>query len=221
MNNKDLAILQKTLSTGKFDGLSIRVVNTPRLLVTLGDKEFWLDSKDGLSNRKDFNPSYILERLRASFTRSDIGESFPFVAADRVSRESERRSLHLNLSEYGKDTYTGVLVAPSLEHHVAKDQDSNQSPESLIGIDTVARNRIIFNLVDSATCTDRDGFDRVMNGEFATVYLNSETGEYLAIKTEACKASYAPLAHLSAKDIDDIDLIKAMSLAPTEDVFTV
>ena len=43
--------------------------------------------------------------------------------------------------------------------------------------------------------------------------------EYLAEKTEACKAEYAPMAHLEPSDIIDEDLVKAMSFAPTETIY--
>ena len=56
-------------------------------------------------------------------------------------------------------------------------------------------------------------------GRFATVYLNTDTGEYLAEKTEACKAEYAPMAHLDPSEITNEDLVKAMGFAPNEVIY--
>jgi len=221
MNKNEFEVMKKTLSTGEFDGLSIRVVNAPRFFVKLGDREFWLDGKDGQSNRKDFNPSYILERLRASLTTKDLGESFAYIGADRVTADSERRNLSLNLSHYGVNTYTGVLAVPNLANHIEKAELSNESPESVVGLETSKPNRIIFNLVGSFPCANKDGFDRVKHGALATVYLNSNTGEYLAEKTDACRAKYAPLAHLKPSEITNTDLVKALGSAPVELIYQV
>jgi hypothetical protein len=61
----------------------------------------------------------------------------------------------------------------------------------------------------------------VKRGRFAIVYLNSNTGDYWAEKTEACKKEYAPLAHLKASDISDEDLVRAMGFAPSSEIYRV
>jgi hypothetical protein len=65
----------------------------------------------------------------------------------------------------------------------------------------------------------KKGYDRVVEGKYATVYLRTTTGEYLAVKKDSCKAAYAPLAHLAAGDVTDEDLVRAMTFAPIEEVY--
>ena len=221
MQKTEIDTLKKIFSTGEFDGLNIRVVNAPRFYISSkgGDLEVWLDGKNGLSNRNDYSPDFILKRLREKLTTSDVGESFPYVGVDTVTNQSEKRTLHLALQEYGVNSYTGTLPVPDLMNHILKDEYGNESPESIAGIESQKSNRVLFNLVGSAPSNDRPGYDRVMHGEYATVYLNSKTGEYLAEKTEACKAQYAPLAHLSPSEVSDDELIKAMGFAPVEVIY--
>jgi hypothetical protein len=221
MQKNEFEVMKKIFSNGEFDGLNIRVVNAPRFHVEskAGDMDVFLDGEKGLSNRNDYSPDFILTRLRERLTTSDVGESFPYVGVDTVTNQSEKRTLHLALQEYGVNSYAGTLLVPDLMNHILKDEYGNESPESIAGIESQKSNRVLFNLVGSAASNERPGFDRVMHGEYATVYLNSKTGEWLAEKTEACKAQYAPLAHLSPADVTNDDLIKAMGFAPVEVIY--
>lgn len=148
-----------------------------------------------------------------------MGESFAYIGADKITSKSESHTLHLNLSHYGVETYRGFLPANQLANYIALTEAENQSPEALVGLETTRQNRIIFNFVGSKPFADKKGYDRVVQGRLATVYLNTDTGEYLAEKTEACKVEYAPMAHLDPSEITDEDLVKAMSFAPTEAVY--
>jgi len=207
------------LCTGEVGGFKIRVVNTPRFMVQAGDREIWLDGKHGLEKRQDGLDNWVLRTLRERLTTSDLGESFAYIGADKITSKSESQTLHLNLSHYGVESYKGFLTANRLANHIALTEDENQSPEALIGLETTKQNRIIFNLVGSKPCTTKKGYDRVKEGRFATVYLNTDTGEYLAEKTEACKAEYAPMAHLDPSEITNEDLVKAMGFAPNEVIY--
>jgi len=220
MNKNEFEVMKKTLSTGEFDGLTIRAVNTPRFMAELGGREIWLDGKRGLiTNREDLSSDFVLQRLKKSLTTSNLGESLPAIGLDTATKQTESCSLYFNLSEYGRDTYTGFLRLPNLENHIAKDELAGQSPEALLGLEVTAQGRIRFNLVESEPCADKAGFDRVKHGNLVTVYLNSNTGEYLAIKTNACHAKYAPLAHLKWSEITDEDLLKALSFAPVAEIY--
>ena len=217
MNKNEM--MKKILGAGEIDGLKIRVVNTPRFVVQAGDREIWLDGKHGLEKRHDGLDNWVLRTLREKLTASDLGESFAYIGADKITSKSESQTLHLNLSHYGVESYKGFLTANQLANHIVLTEAENQSPEALVGLETTKQNRIIFNFVGSKSCADKGGYDRVVEGRFATVYLNTDTGEYLAEKTEACKAEYAPMAHLEPLDITDEDLVKAMSFAPIEAIY--
>lgn len=214
-------IMKKALSTGEYAGLSIRVVNTSRFLIRLPDRDEWLDGKEGLAQELHYDRGWVLRQLKERLTMSsDLGDTAPYVAVDKVTHATERRGLSLSLHEYGRDTYSGVLAVPGLMNHIEKSSDSgNESPESIAGISSTKPSRILFNLVDAVDCTDRAGFDRVVHRRFVTVWLNSESGEYFAEKTKECKDHYAPLAHLSIDDISDDDLIRAMGMAPVAEIY--
>jgi hypothetical protein len=219
MIKQKFEILKKIFSAGEVTGYKIRVVNTPRFLVEVGDKNIWLDGKYGLENRRDGNNDWVLRNLREKLTTSEIGESFAYIGVDKVTAMSENQTLHLNLSHYGVESYKGFLTANRLANHIALSESNNQSPEAIIGLETIKQNRIIFNFVGSKPCLDKKDYDRVLEGKLALIYLNSNTGEYLAEKTHACNALYAPLAHIAAMDITDEDLVKAMGFAPTEVIY--
>ena len=217
MNKNEM--MKKIFGNGEVGGFKIRVVNTPRFIVQAGDREIWLDGKHGLEDRRDGLDNWVLRNLREKLTSTDLGESFAYVGADKLNSMVENKTLHLNLSHYGVETYVGILTAPKLANHIALTDAENQSPEALIGLETTKQNRIIFNFVGSKPCTTKQGYDRVKEGRFATVYLNTDTGEYLAEKTEACKTQYAPMAHIDPLEISDEDLVKAMGFAPTEVIY--
>jgi len=217
MNKNEM--MKKILGAGEVGGFKIRVVNTPRFMVQAGDREIWLDGKHGLEKRQDGLDNWVLRTLRERLTSSDLGESFAYIGADKITSKSESQTLHLNLSHYGVESYKGFLTANRLANHIALTEAENQSPEALVGLETTKQNRIIFNFVGSQSCADKKGYDRVKRGKFATVYLNTDTGEYLAEKTDACKAEYAPMAHLDPSEITDEDLVKAMGFAPNEVIY--
>lgn len=219
MNKQDYEVMKQKLSTGEFGGIELKVLTAPRIYAKVGDREYLLNGKSGRTlNRLDYHNDFILTTLRQKLTQSDIGEGFSYVGVDTVTNESEKRSLHLPLHEYGKDTYTGVLAVPNLMLHIRKDEHGNESPEAIAGIESQTSNRLLFNFVGSAPSKEREGYDRVMRGEYAIVYLNSKSGEYLAEKTPACKAAYALLAHLSPSEVTDDDLVKALGFAPVEEI---
>lgn len=208
-------ILKRCFSAGQVGGYKIRVVNTPRILVQVNGKNIWLDSRSGLEQRKDGPSDWFLRNLRQTLTQSEITESFEYIGADRITAERESNTLNLNLSHHGVETYTGVLVANRLTNLIALTDGNNQCPEAIVGLDT--QTRIIFNFIGSQACVGKKGYDRVVEGKYATVYLRTTTGEYLAVKKDSCKAAYAPLAHLAAGDVTDEDLVRAMTFSPTEE----
>lgn len=223
MNKQEFETMKKIFSAGEFDGVKVKVVNTPRFYVKVGaNNEIWLDGKQGLANSRDHNRDWVLKRLKASLTSShNLGESFAWVCADRVTSDTENNTLHLSLGHYGVNEYQGTLKTKRLANLIALNEGSNESIEAAIGLNEVRNNRLVFNLVGSESCSTKAGYDRVMMGKYVTVYLNSNTGEYVAEKTEACKKHYAPLAHLSPSEISDEDLIKAMGFAPSEEIYQV
>lgn len=223
MNKQEFETLKKIFSAGEFDGVKVKVVNTPRFLVKVGaNNEMWLDGKYGLANKHDHNRDWVLKRLKASLTSShDLGESFAWVCADRISSDTENNTLHLNLGHYGVNEYRGTLKTKRLANLISLNEGSNESIEAVIGLNEVRNNRLAFNLIGSESCPTMTGYDRVIRGRFATVYLNSNTGEYLAEKTEACKKQYAPLAHLNPSDISDENLVRAMGFAPSYEIYQV
>lgn len=221
MNKQEFETMKKIFSAGDIHGVNVRVVNAPRFLVKVGaSNELWLDGKNGLANSHGRNRDWVLQKLKASLTSSNnLGESFTWVCADRVTSDTESNSLHLNLGHYGVNEYRGTLKTKRLANLIALNEGSNESIEAVIGLNEVKNNRLVFNLVGSKSCSTKVGYDRVMMGKYATVYLNSNTGDYVAEKTEECKKQYAPLAHLSPSDISDEDLVRAMGFAPKEEIF--
>ncbi|MBT8566573.1 hypothetical protein G6698_00995 [Polynucleobacter paneuropaeus] len=223
MNKQEFETLKKIFSAGEFDGVKVNVVNTPRFYVKVGaNNEMWLDGKHGLANSRDNNRDWVLKKLKAALTTSHhLGESFAWVCADRVTSETENGSLQLVLGHYGVDEYSGTLKTKRLATLVALNEGSIESVEATIGLNQSQNNRLVFNLAGSEACSTKTGYDRVKRGRFAIVYLNSNTGDYWAEKTEACKKEYAPLAHLKASDISDEDLVRAMGFAPSSEIYRV
>ena len=223
MNKQELETLKKIFSAGEFDNVKVKLVNTPRFLVKVGvNTEIWLDGKSGLSHSRDADRDWVLRRLKLSLTSSHhLGESFAWVCADRVTSDKENGLLQLMLGHYGVDKYSGTLKTKRLATLVALNEGSNESAESVIGLNDDKRNRLVFNLVGSEASATKKGYDRVKIGRYAIVYLNSNTGDYFAEKTEACKKEYAPLAHLKASDISDEDLVRAMGFAPSSEIYRV
>jgi hypothetical protein len=223
MNKQEFETMKKIFSAGEFDGVQVKVVNTPRFLVKVGaNNEMWLDGKHGLSHKQDHNRDWVLRRLKESLTSSHhLRETFSWVCADRITSDKENGYLQLMLGHYGVDEYSGTLKTKRLETLVALNEGSIESVEAVIGLNKSNNNRLVFNLVGSETYTTKKGYDRMKMGKYVTLYLNSNTGDYLAEKNDACKKQYAPFAHLKASDISDEYLIKAMGFAPTEEVYQV
>ena len=223
MNKQELETLKKIFSAGEFDNVKVKLVNTPRFLVKVGvNTEIWLDGKNGLSHSRDGDRDWVLRKLKASLTSSfHLGEAFQWVCADRVTSDTENGSLQLMLGHYGVNEYSGTLKTKRLETLVALNEGSIESVESVIGLNASNNNRLVFNLIGSEACTTKKGYDRVKMGRLANVYLNSNTGDFWAEKTEACKKEYAPLAHLKPDEISDEDLVKAMGFAPSEEIYQV
>ena len=213
----DFDVMKKVFETGQVNDIQITLVNTPRFLVKVGGNEVWLDAKEGKSNRKDLSGDWVLQRIKESLTTRHLGESFPFIGVDKMTSEKERQNLHLHL-RFGVDEYSGTLRVRQLENHIALNEGTNQSAEAIAGLDSNSANCIIFNFVDSEP-SDRAGYDRVKKGKLATAWLNTQTGDWIAEKTQACKKMYPPLAHLAPNELSNEDLIKAMGFAPNMEIY--
>lgn len=210
--------LKQIFETGKVGAYNVRVVKTPRFLITHDNgQQFWLNGQTGLVGDSD---DWLLNQFRQQLTHSDLGETFPFVAVDTVTLERECRKLHLALHEHDRTVYEGYLEAPMLVAHIkASDGESPQTAEQIAGLPLPNDDgRILINIQGSEECTEA-GFDRVMRGNLAHVYFNSHTGAYRAIKTDVCKEMAAPLSGLALGDITTPDLVDAMLTAPEAEVY--
>jgi len=204
--------IQKLFATGDVGNLKISIDKTPKIVVTAGNSN---QSILRLNAGKD-NDSWVLGRLKEVLTRSHIEEHFRYIAVDRNTEMTEERSLKLPLHDINKEVYEGVLDTPQIKAHInslayhAKQQEALLSAEERVGIQEKSTvHRLVFNIQGSASC-EKEGYDRHAQGKYVDIYLNSNTGEWKAIKNSTCKASYAPLARLKPSDISDEELLELM-----------
>ncbi len=173
MNKQEFETMKKIFSAGEFDGVKVKVVNTPRFFVKVGaNNEIWLDGKQGLANGRDHNRDWVLKKLKASLTSSfHLGEAFQRVCADRVTSDTENGSLQLMLGHYGVNEYSGTLKTKRLETLVALNEGSIESVESAIGLNASTNNRLVFNLIGSEACSTKKVYDRVKMGRLSTLAI--------------------------------------------------
>ena len=207
--------LQKLFASGSVAGFKISIDRSPRIIATNhGGKIFLLDAKTGLSGRSE---GFVLDQMKRNLTQSNINERFSYVVVDRHTNMTEKGQLHIALQEYGQDVYVGILAAPQMQIHLNRtdSEDTAMTPEVRAGIDSKdAINRLIYNL-DGSTSFDTEGYDRMLQGKYVDIQINSKTGHWKATKNDACKACYAPLAELRASDIENSDLLALiLSSAP-------
>ena len=199
--------LQKLFASGAVAGFEISIDRTPRIIATNhGGKTFVLDAKTGLSKGND---GFVLDQIKRDFTQSNINERFSYVVVDRHTNMTEKGQLHLALQEYGRDEYEGILAAPQMQGYLNRtdSEDTAMTPEVRAGIDSRdAINRLIYNL-DRSISYVANGYDRIVQGKYVDIQINSKTGYWKATKNDACKACYAPLADLRASDINNSDLL--------------
>lgn len=210
-------MIQKLFASGEVAGLKISIDRTPRIIAkNHAGKTFVLDSKTGLSARDD---GFVLDRIKRELTQSDINERFSYVVVDRNTNMTERGRLHFALGEFGRDMFEGVLATPQIETYLTHtdSEDSAMTPEVRAGIDSKnSINRLIYNLEGSTSCNE-EGFDRMVQGKYVDVHINSKTGHWKATKNDLCKATYAPLAELRPNDIKNSELVDLiMSNAPEQ-----
>jgi hypothetical protein len=211
----DFEVMKKVFSIGGVEGITFSQITTPRYLVKAGTQEVLIDGKTALSSRENPMVEWALQRIKEGLTTKHLRESFAYIAVDKKSSLKEDQSLNLYFP-YEKSEYFGTLTAKNLENHIALSDGSSQSPESIIGLEESKHNRIIFNLIGSEPCSNKKGYDRVKKGKLATVWLNTQSGEWVAERSEFCLKQYPPLAHLKPFEISNEDLIKAMAFVPEE-----
>jgi len=204
--------LQKLFSTGEIGGLSISIDRTPKIIATTKIGKKFVLEKSG-SNK---NEEWVLQQLKNILTMASITESFGYIVVDRNTNMTEHRTLNLALHEYGREDYEGLLEAPRIKAYVdslafqAKSESSLKTAEELAGINKQNLTlRLIFNF-DRSIAYQTEDFDRMVKGKYVDIYLNSNTGQYKAIKNDACKALYPPLASLKPSEIDDDSLMELM-----------
>ena len=208
-NNK---VIQKLFATGNLAGLAISVDRRPKVIATTRiGKKFVLEPR--FDNKND---PWVFNQIKQALTQSSIYENFAYVVVDRNTEMTEERNLRLALHDPYQEIYQGVLEAPLIKGHInamayhAKQRDGLVTAEQRAGIEVKdAVHRLIFNLKNSKPCNEGE-YDRQVNGKYVDIYLNSNSGQWKAIKNSTCKACYAPLAKLKPSDISDEELMELM-----------
>ncbi len=222
-NIKDM--MAKQIATGQVGSLKLKIVNVPRVVIesNTGVKH----AIDLVNGADDSGSQSRLESIASALCHPLATiVAAEYMVVDVGTRQSTRATLQASLTGCNQTTSVeGQLTAASLDRHAATLE--GQSPEEAIGLPVSADKKKaerLFNWTDAATTavekddTAGNGFDRRLDYDHCTFYLNSKTGAWKMVKKPSVASVYAALQGLcTPHDLTNEDLLEALAHTPQGD----
>lgn len=204
-------ILNDIVSTGSVDNLEISVSVEPRIFVRIGDQTRILSARSG--REQHTNDGYLMERIRQALTVNRCADGFGFTAVDRRTLQKEHGRVTVAFDGFNTTEAHGQIVPGQLISHansLCGVDDASATAEAIVGLDTGPSNRYLFNIDGSQPSDERQGFDRKIETMICSLWLNSETGEWVAQRKETAMAELGPLAEAGYDGVTVHDVLDAI-----------